>query len=274
MDRYGWRAEADYPIRKLADGERISLGDVTLQIMETPGHTPESISIQVFEHADDAVPYGVLTGDALFIGDVGRPDLLASTGVGADELGRMLYSSVQRLMALPDPVRVFPAHGAGSACGKNLSTERWSTIGGQRISNYACRPMSEDEFLAIVTAGQPSAPDYFSYDAVLNRKRHPVFDAATAPVPLETTAVLYLQRAGAVVLDARDPQDFAAGYLAGSVNVPADGRFAETAGMVVRPDQEIVVVAPQDREEEIVVRLARIGSTRSVAICASPRALS
>jgi glyoxylase-like metal-dependent hydrolase (beta-lactamase superfamily II)/rhodanese-related sulfurtransferase len=256
---YGRRAEADYPIRKLADGERIPLGDVTLQIMETPGHTPESISIQVFEHASDAVPYGVLTGDALFIGDVGRPDLLASIGVSADELGRMLYASIQRLMALPDAARVFPAHGAGSACGKNLSTERWSTIGAQRISNYACQPMSEDEFLAIVTAGQPSAPGYFTYDAVLNRRRHPVFDAGAPPVPLDITTVLDLQRAGAVVLDARDPHDFAAGHLVGSVNVPADGRFAETAGMVVRPDQEIVVVAPQDREEEIVVRLARIG---------------
>jgi len=133
---YGQRAEAEYPIHKLTDGERIGLGDVTLQILETPGHTPESISILVYEHADGTVPYGVLTGDALFIGDVGRPDLLASLGATADELGRMLYDSVQnRLMALPDEVRVFPAHGAGSACGKNLSTQRQSTIGEQRTTN-------------------------------------------------------------------------------------------------------------------------------------------
>jgi glyoxylase-like metal-dependent hydrolase (beta-lactamase superfamily II)/rhodanese-related sulfurtransferase len=256
---FGERAEADFPIRKLADGERISLGDVTLQILATPGHTPESISVLVFEHADGAVPYGVLTGDALFIGDVGRPDLLASIGVTADELGRMLYRTVQRLMQLPDQVRVFPAHGAGSACGKNLSTERQSTIGEQRAMNYACQPMTEDRFLAIVTEGQPSAPDYFVYDAVLNRRQHAVFDAAIAPVPLELDQLLERQAAGAAVLDARDPQEFAAGHLAGSVNVPADGRFAETSGMVVRPDQEIVVVAPQDREEEIVIRLARIG---------------
>ncbi|HXV92283.1 MAG TPA: rhodanese-like domain-containing protein [Pseudonocardia sp.] len=267
---YGRRAEADYPIRKLADGERISLGDVALQVMETPGHTPESISVQVFEHAGDAVPYGVLTGDALFIGDVGRPDLLASVGVTADELGRMLHSSVRRLMELPDEVRVFPAHGAGSACGKNLSTERWSTIGSQRVGNYACQPMSEDEFLAIVTEGQPSAPDYFVYDAVLNRKRHEVFDAASPPVPMELSDVLDRQREGAVVLDARDPQEFAAAHLAGSLNVPADGRFAETAGMVVRPEQEVVVVAPQDREEEIVVRLARIGFDRVLGYLREP----
>ena len=257
---FGQRAEADFPIRKLADGERISLGDVTLEIMETPGHTPESISVKVFEHAGDEVPYGVLTGDALFIGDVGRPDLLASIGVTADELGRMLYDSVQRkLMALPDEVRVFPAHGAGSACGKNLSTERQSTIGEQRAMNYACQPMTEDEFLAIVTEGQPSAPDYFVHDAILNRRLHTVFDAEAAPLPLTLDELLERQAAGAFVLDAREPQEFAAGHLAGAVNVPADGRFAETAGMFVRPDEEIVVIAPQDREEEIVVRLARIG---------------
>ena len=267
---YGQRAVADYPVRALVDGERIVLGDVVLQIMETPGHTPESVSVAVFEHAADEVPYGVLTGDALFIGDVGRPDLLASIGVTADELGRMLYTSVGRLMALPDAVRVFPAHGAGSACGKSLSTERWSTIGEQRVSNYACRPMGEDDFLALVTAGQPAAPDYFVYDAILNRRRRPVLDAGAVPVPLGIVDVLARQEAGAVVLDARDPVEFAAGHLVGSLNVPADGRFAETAGMVVGPEQQVVVVAPQDREEEIVLRLARIGFDRVVGYLREP----
>ncbi|MBT2420172.1 MBL fold metallo-hydrolase [Streptomyces sp. ISL-22] len=257
---YGRRAEAEYPIRRLADGERISLGDVTLRILETPGHTPESISVLVYEHAADTVPYGVLTGDALFVGDVGRPDLLASVGATADELGRMLYDSVQnKLMALPDAVRVFPAHGAGSACGKNLSTQRQSTIGEQRATNYACRPMSEERFVELVTAGQPAAPAYFGYDAVLNRKEHGLFDTADAPRPLSAEEFLRRRAAGAVVVDARSPQDFAAGHLAGSVNVPADGRFAEQTGMVVAPDDEIVVIAPRGREEEIVIRLARIG---------------
>ncbi|MGE3286534.1 MAG: rhodanese-like domain-containing protein [Pseudonocardia sp.] len=271
---YGTRAQAEYPVRHLADGERIALGDpdhgVVLQVLETPGHTPESISVLVYEHADDAVPYGVLTGDALFIGDVGRPDLLASIGFTADELGRLLYGSIARLMELPDEVRVFPAHGAGSACGKNLSTQRWSTIGDQRRTNYACRPMSCDEFLAVVTEGQPAAPDYFVYDAVQNRKRHDVLDPAAAPVPLELDEVLARQAAGAVVVDAREPQEFAAGYLPGSLNVPADGRFAETAGSVVHPDQEVVVVAPQDREEEIVIRLARIGFDRVAGYLREP----
>ncbi|WP_225836831.1 rhodanese-like domain-containing protein [Streptomyces sp. NK08204] len=261
---YGRSAETEYPSRKFADGDRVSLGDVTLQIMETPGHTPESISILVYEHGDDPVPYGVLTGDALFIGDVGRPDLLASLGATADELGRMLYDSVQRkLMALPDEVRVFPAHGAGSACGKNLSTQRQSTIGEQRATNYACRPMSEEQFLALVTAGQPAAPGYFSYDAVLNRREHGLFDVAGVARPLSAEEFMQRRAAGAVVVDARSPQDFAAGHLRGSVNVPADGRFAEQAGMVVAPEQEVIVITPQDREEEVLTRLARIGFDRT-----------
>ncbi|AUY48382.1 MBL fold metallo-hydrolase [Streptomyces sp. CB01881] len=261
---YGRRAETEYPIRKLADGERISLGDVTLQIMETPGHTPESISVLVHERAEDTVPYGVLTGDALFIGDVGRPDLLASAGVSADELGRMLYDSVQRrLMSLPDEVRVYPAHGAGTSCGKNLSTERQSTIGAQRATNYACAPMSEQEFVAIVTAGQAAAPGYFGYDATLNRQDRPLFDAAQAARPLTTDEFRALRTAGALVLDARPPHEFAAGHLRGAVNVPADGRFAEQAGAVLTPDADLLVVAPDGRAEEVVTRLARIGFDRT-----------
>ncbi|MFE3658624.1 rhodanese-like domain-containing protein [Streptomyces sp. NPDC059165] len=268
---YGRHAGTEYPIRKLADGETISLGDVTLEIMETPGHTPESISVLVYEHGEDRVPYGVLTGDALFVGDVGRPDLLASIGVTADELGAMLHDSVQnKLMALPDEVRVFPAHGAGSACGKNLSTEKQSTIGEQRATNYACAPMSKDDFVALVTAGQSAAPGYFVYDAILNRSERPLFDPAAAPRPLSVEDFTALRASGAVVVDARDPQEFAAGHLLGSVNVPADGRFAEQAGTVLPADAELLVVAPEDREEEIVTRLARIGFDRVAGYLRSP----
>ncbi|KOV73977.1 sulfurtransferase [Streptomyces sp. NRRL WC-3618] len=268
---YGHRAETEYPIRGLAEGERISLGDVTLQIMETPGHTPESISVLVYERAGDTVPYGVLTGDALFIGDVGRPDLLASVGVTANELGAMLYDSVQRkLMSLPDAVRVFPAHGAGSACGKNLSTERQSTIGEQRATNYACAPMSREDFVALVTAGQSAAPGYFAYDAELNRKERLRYDATTAPRPLSTAEFAELRRSGAVVVDARSPQEFANGHLRGAVNIPADGRFAEQAGTVLDPADELVVMAPENREEEVVTRLARIGFDRAVGYLRNP----
>ncbi|MFJ6617680.1 rhodanese-like domain-containing protein [Kitasatospora sp. NPDC091335] len=257
---YGRRAETEYPIRKLADGERIELGDVTLEIMETPGHTPESISILVFEQPDDTVPYGVLTGDALFIGDVGRPDLLASVGVTAEELGAMLYDSVHRkLMALPDETLVFPAHGAGSACGKNLSTEKRSTIGAQRRTNYACRPMDQDTFVRIVTAGQSAAPAYFGHDAALNRQDRPLLDRANAARPLCPESFRQARTAGAVVLDARSPEDFGAGHVRGAVNVPLDGRFAEQAGTVLTPDSTLAIIAPQDREDEVVTRLARIG---------------
>ncbi|WP_435824322.1 TSUP family transporter [Microbispora amethystogenes] len=257
---YGRAAETEYAIRRLSDGERIELGDVVLEILETPGHTPESISVLVREHAADPVPYGVLTGDALFIGDVGRPDLLASLGMTSDQLGSMLYDSVQhKLMGLPDEVRIFPAHGAGSACGKNLSTERTSTIGMQRLTNYACRPMSEQEFLSIVTEGQPPAPGYFVFDAVLNRRNHDLLDVAAHARPLTAEEFLARRAAGAVVLDARDAQEFALAHLRGSLSVPADGRFAERAGTVIEPGSEIVVVAPQDREVEVVTRLARIG---------------
>ena len=257
---YGRAAEAEYEIRHLADGERISLGEVVLEIMETPGHTPESISVLVYEKADDEVPYGVLTGDALFIGDVGRPDLLASIGVTADELGSMLYNSIQKkLMGLADEVRVFPAHGAGSACGKNLSTEKQSTIGEQRRSNYACQPMSEEQFVALVTAGQPSAPEYFVYDAILNRKERDVLDHEREVPPMDAAAFRAAMADGTVVVDAREVTEFAAGHLVGALNVPADGRFAETAGMVLQPHDPIVLVTPDGAEQETAVRLARIG---------------
>ncbi|MFE6977511.1 rhodanese-like domain-containing protein [Streptomyces sp. NPDC057682] len=268
---YGRRAETEYPVRHLADGEVIRLGDVSLEIMETPGHTPESVSVLVRGDADDEVPYGVLTGDALFIGDVGRPDLLASSGVTAQELGSMLYDSVQgRLMGLPDEVRVFPAHGAGSACGKNLSSEKQSTIGQQRATNYACAPMSREDFVALVTAGQSAAPGYFAYDADLNRRERPLHDPASAPRPLGAEEFLARRAEGAVVVDARDPQEFGAGHLRGAVNVPADGRFAEQAGTVLAPTDRLLVVAPQNREEEIVTRLARIGFDRVGGYLRSP----
>ncbi|HEX7716447.1 MAG TPA: rhodanese-like domain-containing protein, partial [Marmoricola sp.] len=262
---YGRAAQAEFEIRSLAEGERIVLGDVVLEIMETPGHTPESISVLVFEHDGDEVPYGVLTGDALFIGDVGRPDLLASIGVSAEELGRMLYDSVQsKLMGLPDATRVFPAHGAGSACGKNLSTELQSTIGDQRRLNYACQPMTEEQFLAVVTAGQPAAPEYFVYNAILNRKERAIREIGATVPALDDEAVTAALERGAVVIDARDAQEFAAGHLRGAINVPVDGRMAETVGMVVGPDTPVVLMAPEGEEQEAALRLVRIGFDRAM----------
>jgi hydroxyacylglutathione hydrolase len=262
---YGATAQTEYPSRGLVDGERIELGEVVLEIVETPGHTPESISVLVYEHSSDAVPYGVLTGDALFIGDVGRPDLLASIGFTADELGRQLYDSIQhKLMRLPDDVRVFPAHGAGSACGKNLSTQLQSTIGQQRLSNYACQPMSVEAFLEVVTEGQPAAPEYFVYDAIANRSNRDLLAGDRELPTLKPSAALDAQARGAVLVDTRESQDFAAGHLTGSINIPADGRFAETAGMVLKPDQQVVIVATPGDELEVATRLARIGFDHAV----------
>jgi hydroxyacylglutathione hydrolase len=257
---FGAAADPEFEARLFADGERYSLGEVTLEILSTPGHTPESISIVVYEHPDDTVPYGVLTGDTLFIGDVGRPDLLASVGVTAEDLARQLYSSLHdKLLRLPDPTRVFPAHGAGSACGRNLSTEKQSTIKEQREGNYALQPMSAEEFVRRVTDGQPIAPGYFGYDATLNRRSHELLREFLPPEPLSFEEVRQAQRDGAVVLDTRDATDFAAGHLAGSYDVGADGRFAEYAGSVIDHDTPVVLVTEPGREHEARIRLGRIG---------------
>jgi hydroxyacylglutathione hydrolase len=262
---YSSVAETEFPSRKLADGERISLGAVELEIRHTPGHTPESISIVVREHADDEVPYGVLTGDALFIGDVGRPDLLASLGYTRDELAQQLYDSLHdKLLTLPDDTRVYPAHGAGSACGKNLSTETWSTIGVQRRENYALLAPDKRTFIDLVTEGQPPAPSYFVYDAVLNRKDRQLLDE-TAPLrPLSLEDVDTLTASGAVLLDGRSPEEFARGHLVGSVNVGLEGRYAEFAGSVVPSDVDIVLVVEPGFEVEARNRLGRIGFDRVV----------
>lgn len=268
---YGAEAETEFESRKLADGERISLGDVTLEVLHTPGHTPESISIVVYEHADDAVPHGVLTGDTLFIGDVGRPDLLSSVGMSSNELASMLHDSLHdRILTLPDETRVFPAHGAGSSCGKSLSTETTSTIGEQRRTNYALAPMSKDEFVRVVTDGQTAPPAYFSYDAHRNREIHPILDETEMPPPLALDEVLRHQRAGGVVLDTRDPNEFAVGHLIGAVNVGLGGRYAEFAGGVIQPGAPIVLVTESGMEIEARNRLARIGFDTVVGHLADP----
>ena len=262
---YGAAAVADFPIRHLADGDRISLGEVTLEVLETPGHTPESISLVVWERLDDPAPYGVLTGDTLFIGDVGRPDLLGSVGFTAEEMARRLYRSLHdKLLPLPDSSRVFPAHGAGSACGRNLSTEKSSTMGQQRLLNYALQPMNEDAFVSLVTEGQPSAPEYFGYDAILNRQNRPLLDEHAKVPAMSLDDVLVAQRAGAVVLDIRPAAEYAAGHLLGALHTGLDTRFAEFAGSVIPLDSPIVVTGEPGSEVEAKVRLARIGFDRII----------
>ena len=171
---FGEAAETDYPIRRLADGEHISLGRVDLEILSTAGHTWESISVLVREQRD-AYPTAVLTGDSLFVGDVGRPDLVNIGDSSTGDLARAMYRSIhEKLLTLPDPVIVMPAHGAGSSCGKNLSTELTSTIGEQRRTNPSVQLMSEQAFVDMLTNGQPAAPSYFRADAAMNKRVHPL----------------------------------------------------------------------------------------------------
>jgi len=257
---FGPGAEAEFPIDNLSDGQQIDLGEVRLEIRHTPGHTPESISIVVWAHPGDEAPWAVLTGDALFIGDVGRPDLLTSIGWTAEDLARKLFRSLHdQLLTLPDDTIVFPSHGAGSACGKNLSTANRSTIGEQRRTNPALSPMTEDAFVEAVTSGQPVAPPYFVFAATTNRRDRDLLDEDAATPRLSVEEALRLVEDGAVMIDGRDPETFAVGHLVGAVNVGLDGRFAEYAGDVVRPDQPVIVITEPGREDEARIRLARIG---------------
>ncbi|WP_016881483.1 MULTISPECIES: MBL fold metallo-hydrolase [unclassified Rhodococcus (in: high G+C Gram-positive bacteria)] len=257
---FGEVAETDYPIRRLRRGERIGLGEVDLEVLSTPGHTWESISLLVRERPD-ASPTAVLTGDSLFIGDVGRPDL-ANLGDGnSTDLARAMYRTIhQTLLTLPDSVTVMPAHGAGSSCGKNLSAELTSTIGEQRRTNPSVQPMSEDAFVALITDGQPAVPAYFSADVALNKCSHPLLDQHRR-IPAVTAAQLHTELdSGTRVLDARTPDDFAAGHVRGSVNVGFDGRFAETGGMVADIGEKIILITYPGQEQDAAMRLARIGS--------------
>ena len=276
MISFGEGADVDFPIEAVSHGQRLALGEVVLEIRATPGHTPESICVLVYEHADDAIPYGVLTGDTLFVGDVGRPDLLASGGTGFDAqtLGRSLYHSLHdQLLTLPDDTRVFPAHGAGSSCGKQLSSETSSTIGVQRRTNYALQPMSEARFVATVTEGQPVRPHYFSYDARRNRERRDLFDETAAPPAMALADVQRHLDAGATALDTREPSDFAAGHLGGALHVGLEGRFAEWAGDVLAPETSIVLVGDPATARESAVRLARIGFDNVIGHLGDPSEL-
>jgi hydroxyacylglutathione hydrolase len=214
----GSRAQAEYTFVAMKDSDTLEFPGLRLQVLETPGHTIESISILVFDLKNDAAkPYAVLTGDTLFIGDVGRPDLRASLGWSAHDLGAYLYDSLHnRLLMLPDETLVYPAHGAGSLCGKKLSSDTVSSLGDQRRLNYALQPMSKEEFVRLVTADQPDAPQYFTYDAILNTRERATLDNNLEQVlhPIDLGEVLRMGDAGAQILDVRDPAEYAKGHLA------------------------------------------------------------
>lgn len=262
----GSQARAEYAFHPLADGESLDMGNVRLEAMHTPGHTPESICLLAFDlKRDPEHPYAVFTGDTLFIGDVGRPDLRASLGWSAQDLGSLLYDSVHgKLMTLPDETLIYPAHGAGSLCGKALSSETVSTIGVQKQVNYALQPMSRERFLELVLADQPEAPPYFTYDAVLNTRERPTLDHTLQQVlqPLPLDDVLRLRNEGVQLLDARDPADFARSHMKDSINIGLGGQYATWCGTILDRDTPIVLIADPGREREAATRLGRIGFDR------------
>jgi len=264
----GAKAEAEYSFVSESDGAQLSIGGVRLEILETPGHTPEGISILVYDLKEsEAIPKLVLTGDTLFIGDVGRPDLMASVGKTADQLASMMYDSLRdKLMKLPDETLMYPAHGAGSQCGKALSEERVSTIGEQKKLNYALRPMEREEFIKIVTENLPQAPDYFPYDAAMNKhERKTLGESLESNMnPLSLEEVLKLQSQGCQVLDTRPEGDFNAAHLKGAVQVSLGGKFASWVGALINPNDSLVVIAEPGSEMESEMRLGRIGFDKVV----------
>ena len=257
---FGAKAGARFDFVPVVEGDEIRVGQVTLRFLETPGHTPESVSVLVIDHSVSTEPKAVLTGDTLFIGDVGRPDLLGSK-MSAQELAGMLYDSLHgKLLALPDSVEVYPAHGAGSLCGRNISSETSSTIGQQRQFNYALRPMPKEEFVRMMTTDLPEAPAYFSRDVAINRDGASELAELPDPAALTARDVEALQKRGAIVLDTRPAAQYGAGHVPGSLHIGLSGQFASWAGALISPRTPILLVAEEEEEvREARTRLARVG---------------
>jgi hydroxyacylglutathione hydrolase len=259
---FGEQAGAGFPHRPVKDGDELTIGKVKLRVIETPGHTPESICILVTDAESDAPgPEKILTGDTLFIGDVGRPDLAGGKGYTPQMMAAMMYDTLhEKLLKLPDETEVYPAHGAGSMCGKNLSTETSSTIGQQRKFNYALQPMTKAEFVTMMTSDLPEAPVYFAKDAQINRAGAIALDALPRLIELKPEEVRELQKQQYEILDVRSASEFGAGHVPGSLNIGLGGQFASWAGSLINMDTPIVIVADSNEHaHEAQLRLARVG---------------
>ncbi|MXY96806.1 MAG: MBL fold metallo-hydrolase [Gemmatimonadetes bacterium] len=263
MIHLGARAAADYAFEPMRDGGGMDLGRLRLAFLETPGHSPESVCILVYDPEAAASPYAALTGDTLFIGDVGRPDLRAALGWKAEDLADLLYDSLhgKLIPATVDETLVYPAHGAGSLCGKNLSTDTVSTMGDQKKYNYALQPMDRETFTRLITTDQPEAPSYFTYDAAFNAQEHDTLDHLMKRNlnPLSLEEVLRKAEDGAQLLDTRDAADYEGAHLKGSINIGLGGQYASWAGTLLRRDRPIVLITGSGAEEESALRLGRIG---------------
>lgn len=253
----GAKARATFPHVEVHDGDEIGFGKCRLQFLETPGHTLESISIVVIDQDAPEHPKAVLTGDTLFIGDVGRPDL----GGDPKDLAAMLYDSLhQKLLTLPDDVAVFPAHGAGSLCGRAMSEDRSSTIGRERRTNYALQAPDKASFVDLLTSELPDRPAYFATDVEINRTGASLLSELKDSAPMTAFDVLQAQKRGAIVLDTRDEDAFGAGHVPGAINISLDGQFASWAGTIIGLEAPVVILAADDRRvTETRMRLARVG---------------
>ena len=237
----GAKAGAKFEHVPIRDGDELRFGKCHLKFIETPGHTIESISIVVTDLEKPERPFAVLTGDTLFIGDVGRPDL--SGDFTPQQLAGMLYDSLHnKLLKLPDDVKVFPAHGAGSLCGRQMSSERSSTIGQQKISNYALRASSRDEFVRLLTADLPERPEYFAHDVEINREGAPPLQDLPPLPALSAADVAARQKKGAIVLDTRDAMEYGAAHIPGSIQIGLSGQYASWAAIVLGLDHDIVLL--------------------------------
>ncbi len=258
---FGEKAGATFPHLAVKEGVEIKVGQVILRVLETPGHTPEGISILVIDSQTSSRPQKVLTGDTLFIGDVGRPDLVGLKGYSAEQMAGMLYDSLhEKLLKLADSVEVYPAHGAGSLCGRNMSKETSSTIGEQKKFNYALKEMTKSDFIKLMTADMPEAPQYFSMDAELNREGAPALNDLPAAPALAAEEVHRQAQQGTLVLDVREGAAFGAGHVPGSINLSLKGQFASWAGSLISPDIKVIIVAEgEEGVSEAVMRMARVG---------------
>ncbi len=254
-------AKVDYDHIGVADGDEIQIGGLKLRFLATPGHTPESMVVLVIDPEQSEEPIKALTGDTLFIGDAGRPDLVGSKGRSAEEMASCLYDSLQtKILTLPDAIEIWPGHGAGSACGRNMSTERWSTLAAQRVENVALRPQSKAEFVAQSTGGLAEPPAYFAHDVDLNRRGASQLAQLDALEELDADGVEARKREGALLLDVRSKEEFRAGHIPGSIQIGLDGKLASWAGTLIDVKQAIVLITTDAAQAaEARMRLARIG---------------
>jgi len=255
---FGQRANTTFETHKVKDGDELEIGKIKLKFLETPGHTPEGITILAENTGNPSEPLKMFTGDTLFIGDVGRPDLVGSKGFTAEQMGAMLYDSItEKILPLPDETEVYPAHGAGSLCGKSLSKETWSTLGVQKQTNYALKPMSKDEFIQVVASNQPEVPMYFPKSAAQNLKGSVSLDDLPKPEKLSSEKILNFD---GVVIDVRQNVEYGALHIPNSINIGLGGQFASWAGTLIPIETPVALVAETETQvEEAFMRLARVG---------------